>query len=284
MKLGLAYCNAGPLVLPESAAALAEAADEYGIESIWTVEHVVVPADFESPYPYSKTGEMPGGEDIPISDPLVWLAWVAAKSERVKLATGVLILPERNPVVLAKETATLDLLSGGRLILGIGVGWLKEEFDAIGVPFEGRGARTDEYIEALRALWTEDEPTYSGETVAFSRAKCYPKPAQPSVPVVVGGHSKAAARRAGRLGDGFFPNHKSQNAELIQLMRETASDAGRDPNAIEITAAAKPEADWFKMARDELGVSRTLMPVPGFTPDTIRPGLEQLTNLVASLS
>ena len=131
------------------------------------IEHIVVPKGYESTYPYSADGKLPGGEYSPMPDPLIWLTWVAAHSTKVRLGTGILILPLRNPVVLAKEVATLDRLSGGRVTLGVGVGWLEEEFDAIGVPFAARGRRTDEHIAAMRELWTATDPTYSGEFVSF---------------------------------------------------------------------------------------------------------------------
>ena len=153
MRFGIAFANTGPMVEPAVAVAFARAAEAAGFESIWTVEHVVVPTEYASPYPYSPTGKMPGTVDSPIPDPLIWLTYVAAATSAIRLATGILVLPQRNPVVLAKETATLDQLSGGRLLLGIGVGWLKEEFDAIGVPFAERGARTDEAVtRAARAV------------------------------------------------------------------------------------------------------------------------------------
>src|SRR5438105_6488196 len=205
MKIGLVFSNVILFGTPDGARALAEAADETGVESLWTVEHVVVPEGYESPYPYSASGKMPGGETAPIPDPLVWISFVAGLTKRVRLATGILILPQRNPVVLAKECATIDVLSGGRLTLGVGIGWLAEEFDAIGVPFAERVGRTEEYIRAMRALWSADE-THSGEFVSFKNARSNPKPVQEGgIPIVVGGHTKAAARRAGRLGDGFFP-------------------------------------------------------------------------------
>ena len=152
MQFGIAFANVGPFIEPDAAVGFARAAEEAGFDSLWTVEHVVVPSNYESPYPYSPDGKMPGGEDSPIPDPLIWLAYVAAASERIKLATGILIVPQRNPVILAKELATLDRMSGGRLLLGIGVGWLAEEFEAIGVPFAERGARTDDYVAAMRSL------------------------------------------------------------------------------------------------------------------------------------
>lgn len=275
MKFALMFANTGPYVEGPAAIALAQAAEEAGFESIWTVEHVVVPAGYGSEYPYDKSGRMPGGDDAPIPDPLVWLTWVASATERINLATGILILPQRNPVVLAKATATLDRLSGGRLLLGIGVGWLQEEFDALGVPFEGRGRRTDEYVAAMRALWRDDDPSFQGEYVAFSSARMWPKPAQElGVPVIVGGHTEAAARRAGRLGDGFFPGRTSPDrlSELFAEMRRAAEEAGRNPDEIEITAGGALDPDGIK-AYAELGVARMIVPNFWQDPATVRDDL-----------
>src|SRR4051794_23417558 len=149
MDFGIAFANTGPYTTGEGAVTLTRAAEDAGFESLWTVEHVIVPAGYQSEYPYDPSGKMPGGESFDIPDPLVWLTWVGANSTRLTLGTGVLILPQRNPGVLAKECATLDAMSGGRVRLGIGVGWLEEEFDALGVSFADRGARTDEYVAEI---------------------------------------------------------------------------------------------------------------------------------------
>ncbi|MEY2566090.1 MAG: hypothetical protein QOE35_619 [Actinomycetota bacterium] len=276
MDFGIIFANIGPAVEPDYAAALGQLAEENGFESIWTVEHVLVPADYTSEYPYSPTGKMPGPEESPIPDPLVWLTHVGAHTTRIKLATGVLILPQRNPLVLAKEVATLDVLSKGRVILGVGVGWLREEFDAIGVPFDERGPRTDESIEALRALWTQPESTFHGKFVDFERAKSFPKPAQGTVPIVIGGHTKPAARRAGRLGDGFFPARSSPEelTSLLEEMGRAAKEAGRDAGAIEVTAGGAMDVDGAKAYAD-LGVSRLVVPPLGFDLETLK---QQLGN------
>jgi probable F420-dependent oxidoreductase len=283
VKIGIMFSNAGPLAHPETAGALARLAEEAGIESLWTVEHVVVPAGYESTYPYSKDGRMPGGEDVDIADPLVWLAWVGAQTSRIRLATGILILPQRNPLVLAKEVATLDRLTGGRVTLGVGIGWLREEFDVLGVPFEERAARTEEHIQVLRAAWTQESPTFEGRFASFRGAKSYPKPAQEGgVPIVVGGHSEGAARRAGRLGDGFFPGSGSveATAHLVGVMRKAAEEAGRDPDGIEITCGGRPDPALVERYA-ELGVSRLMVPPPGFDPATLE---DQLPRLVAALA
>jgi len=265
VKFGIVFANTGFAATPEGAAALGQIAEEAGFESLWTVEHVIVPADYQSEYPYSPNGKMPGSEDNPIPDPLIWLTWVAANTRTINLATGILILPQRNPIVLSKEVATLDVLSGGRAILGIGVGWLKEEFDAIGVDFDDRAPITDEYMQALRALWTQDEATFEGRWTSFARAKMNPKPAQAGgVPLHVGGHSKAAARRAGRYGDGFFPAKGSidQLASLFEVARATAREAGRDPAAIEMTCGGAMDVDGVKRFAD-IGADRLVIPAFG---------------------
>ena len=205
MEFGVPFANIGPFVDPNHAIRLARAAEAAGFESIWTVDHVVVPAGYQSKYPYDPSGRLPSGEATAFPDPLIWLAYVAAVTSTLRLATGILIVPQRNPLVLAKELATLDQLSGGRMILGAGIGWLQEEFDALGIPFAGRGRRTEEAIGAMRALWSQDQASFEGSTANFSDCFLRPQPPGGTIPVHVGGHSEAAARRAGRIGDGFFP-------------------------------------------------------------------------------
>jgi probable F420-dependent oxidoreductase len=227
----------GVTVDPTWMTAFARAAEGAGFESLLTVEHVVVPAGYASRYPYSETGRMPLPDDCDIPDPLELLAFLAARTERIRLGTGIIVLPEHHPVQLAKRAATIDRLSGGRLFLGVGVGWLREEVEAVGVDFDTRGARTDESVTALRALWTEDEPTFSGAHFRFERARSHPKPVQPSIPIHVGGHSVASARRAGRLGDGWFPLGVDDALLPVRLeqLRRAAGEAGRDAAAIELT-------------------------------------------------
>ncbi len=166
-------------------------------------------------------------------------------------------------VVVAKQVASLDVLSGGRVLFGVGVGWLKEEFEALGAPFERRGQRTDEYIEAIRALWTQEKPTYKGEFVNFENAYCRPQPRQAPIPIIIGGHSKAAARRAGRLADGYFPAREAP-ADLIEEARAAAVAHGRDPAAVEFTASMPSDPELLSdYAR--LSVNRVLVPVTTVT-------------------
>lgn len=274
MKFGIAFANIGPFAQPGNAVAFARAAEASGFESLWTVEHVVVPSGYGSAYPYDPSGKMPGPEESPIPDPLIWLTYLASATTKIRLATGILIVPQRNPVVLAKELATLDQLSGGRLELGIGVGWLEEEFDAIGVPFGDRGRRTDDSVAAMRALWTEDKATYHGEFADFTDCILTPKPAQGSIPVHVGGHTDVAAKRAGRLGDGFFPA-KGDHEELDRLftrVRDTAREHGRDDSRIEMTtggngAVGGNALDEVKSLAD-IGTDRVILPSFLFFRDT----------------
>ena len=179
MKFGLRYCNTGRFIDPDRAVELIIAAEEAGFDSAWTVEHTVIPEFHASKYPYSKDGRMAGDRyDLPLPDPLIWMAYVAAHTTRIKLGTGVLILPQHNPVVAAKQVATLDLMSGGRVLLGIGVGWMREEFDVIGASFDDRGVRTDEYVAVMRALWAQQKASFKGDFFSFNNVHCLPQPAK----------------------------------------------------------------------------------------------------------
>lgn len=290
MKFGIMFASTGPFASAEGAAAIATAADRCGIESIWSVEHVVIPDGYQSAYPYSSSGKIPGAEDADIPDPLIWLAYAAALTTEVRLATGILIVPQRNPVVLAKECATLDKLSNGRFDLGIGVGWLEEEFNALGLPFAQRGKRTDDYVAAMRALWTQEKASYDGEFASFDAAIQRPQPVQPGgVPIVVGGHSKAAARRAGRLGDGFFPISATEEelVDLLELMKETAAEHGRDGDAITITVGSwSPKRDSLDKVKEleEMGIDRLIVAPPTGNLDKLDEAIEQLAEKIAPVA
>lgn len=277
MKFGIAFANVGPFIDPENAVHLAQACEERGIESLWTVEHVVVPAGYHAEYPYSASGKMPGPEDSPIPDPLVWLAFVAGATQRIRLATGILILPQRHPAYVAKEVATLDRLSKGRMLLGVGIGWLREEFEALGIPFESRAARTEEACAALRTLWRPGAHAFKGEHFAWDALESNPKPVQAGgVPIVVGGHVLGAARRAARVGDGFFPmkTEGGRLDELLAAMGEECAKIGRDPAEIEVTTSLPGrDVDAIKALEDQ-GVARCVMGPPGFDRDAIEKGLD----------
>jgi probable F420-dependent oxidoreductase len=254
MKFGIAFANIGPFVEPEQACELARSAEKAGFESIWTVDHVVVPSGYRSRYPYDPSGRLPSGEDAPFPDPLIWLAYVARETSAIRLATGILILPQRNPLILAKELATLDYLSSGRVTLGVGIGWLKEEFQALGIPFEQRGERTEEAIAAMRALWSQKRATLEGKTVSFRNVFLRPQPPGGTIPVHIGGHSEVAAHRAGRIGDGFFPFgvDRSELPQLVDTMNRAAETAGRNASSLELTVSSYSSTrslPWQKFGR-----------------------------------
>ncbi len=261
MKLGVTRVPSG-IELSEGRVAieLAQMIEAAGCESIWTVEHVTIPEEYSSVYPFSSTGKMGllVGDDVP--DPITWLSYVAAATTSVKLATGVLILPLRNPVVLAKELATLDRLSGGRLILGVGLGWLEEEFDAIGVPFDRRGRRTDEYIDAMHELWRPGRSAIAGEFVGFDGIHSVPRPSNGTIPVIIGGASRVAVRRAVERGNGLHLNRLDVNGVALvrQYVDEECAAAGRDPAEIELTCVAPESLDDARRLND-LGVGRLIL-------------------------
>ena len=248
----------------EGAAAgeLAQKAEEVGFHSIWAVEHAVVPLEYASTYPYDDGGRLfKGASQLDHSDPLIWLAFAAAATTKIRLATGILILPQRNPLIAAKEIASLDRLSNGRLDLGIGVGWLREEFEALGVPFEARGARTDEYLRALKVLWSETEAEFLGNFVDFAPVYCQPKPTQQPIPILVGGHSDRAAQRAGELGDVFFPAERPIETlvSLHSLARQHAEKSGRDPSQIELWTSSNGDRAHLDQLV-EAGVTQVMVP------------------------
>ena len=239
MKLGiLPTFDRRTTLDPDFVTSFAGMAEQAGCESIWAVEHVVVAERYEPLYPYSPDGRMPTGPDTVMPDPLEWLAYVAAVTSRLRLGTSVMVASEHSAAILAKRVATLDALSRGRVLLGVGIGWQKEEYAAIGVPYRDRGRRLDETIEAMRALWGPGPASYRGRHVSFEKVSCDAKPAQKGgVPILIGGSSPAAARRAGRLGDGFYPYVISPGDLALRMgeLREAARAAGRDPDAIEVT-------------------------------------------------
>lgn len=215
-----------------------EMLEAQGIESVWTVEHVIMAENYEPLYPYSSDGMAPTAPDTLMPDPLEWHAFTAARTERINLGTAVVIASQHSAAILAKRVATLDALSGGRLRLGVGIGWQREEYEAIGVPYKDRGRRLDETIEAMRVLWTEDVATYHGKHVRFENVHMDARPANPAgVPILIGGSSEFAAKRAGRLGDGWYPYVISPEdfAKGVETIESSAKEAGRDASKVELT-------------------------------------------------
>lgn len=277
MKFGLAFASSVGLEA-DSALEIARAAAAAGFESAWGGEHVIVPTGIESAYPYTPDGKVPMTPDTPIPDPLIWLAYVAAAAPTLQLGTCILILPQRNPLVLAKELATLDVLTGGRVELGIGVGWMKEEFDALGIPWEARGARNDEYIEAMRLLWSDSRVEYHGRFVDFDEVTCAPRPPRGEIPIIVGGDTPRAVTRAATLGNGYFPGATDHAvlAGLIKDLHEKAAANGRDPADIMIQSIFPPPPEdplAAVAALDALGVDRLMVPAFFFAGDD---GLDRL--------
>lgn len=271
-KFGLAFASSvgGD---PASALEIARVAEEVGFDSVWGGEHVIFPSSIESAYPYTDDGKVPATPETPIPDPLIWLAYVAAAAPTLRLGTCILILPQRNPLVLAKELATLDHLSGGRVELGIGVGWMREEFEALDVPWARRGARTDEYVAALRTVWSGSHVEFHGEFVDFEPLTCTPAPPQgAALPILVGGDTPAAIRRAAKLADGYFPGESDigQLGELIEAARTECTAQDRDPDSLEINAMfskhmRNPAAGAEQLA--DLGVTRAMVPAFFFAGD-----------------
>jgi probable F420-dependent oxidoreductase len=242
-------------------------AEEVGMESAWIGEHLILPVDYTSKYPYSPDGRFPAPPDIPFHDPMLALAFAAAVTSRIRLATGVFVVPLRKPIETAKAVASLDVLSNGRVIFGVGVGWFAEEFAAAGASFKDRALRTREYIELMKALWTEEEPIYEGKTFSVKGVRFNPKPMQkPHPPIVVGGTSELAIKRAVRYGDGWYAVARSieETRSLITQLKTQERAAGR-ANPVEITLSLRTghtlTADEGKLLT-ELGVARALIGSP----------------------
>ncbi len=279
MKFGLAFASRAGTD-SQSALEICRRAEAAGFDSVWGGEHVIRPDRIESSYPYTEDGEMPGDAETSIPDPLIWLAYVGAVAPSLRLGTCILIVPQRNPVVLAKELATLDVLTDGRVELGLGVGWLREEFDALGIPWERRGARNDEYVAAMRALWAGPHAEYHGDFVDFDPVTCSPRPVNGSIPIMVGGDTPVAIRRAARMADSYFPGTTDPEklAGLIQDVRRAAEQENRDPDTIAIHAIFGPQmADPLAGAEQlaKLGVERVMLPAFFFA------GPEGMDNLEA---
>jgi probable F420-dependent oxidoreductase len=242
MEFGCVFPNRGPMATPANLGRMAEKAEALGYDTVWFSDHIVIPTEVKSFYPYDPSGKMPFNPSEPYWEPLTVIGYVAGRTSRLRLGTSVLILPYRNPIVTAKMLATLDVLSNGRVTLGAGVGWMEEEFKAIGLDtYARRGAYSDECIRIFRELWTKDNPSFQGEFHQFSNIHCEPRPVQPGgLPIWIGGHTPQAIRRVARLGDGWQPLVQRPPADLppaemqekIAQLRAFAQQAGRDPRRI----------------------------------------------------
>ena len=252
---------------PERIAANIRKAEECGFESAWIGEHLIMPVNYTSRYPYTPDGRFPAPPDIPFHDPMLALAFAAAVTTKIRLATGIFVVPIRNPVTTAKSVASLDVLSNGRVIFGIGVGWFAEEFAAAGASFDDRALRTREYIELMKALWTQEDPVYEGKTFSVKGVRFNPKPVQkPHPPIVVGGTSELAIKRAVRYGDGWYAVARSidETRSLIAQLKAQERAASRN-KPVEITLSLRTghtlTSDEVKQLSD-LGVARALVGLP----------------------
>jgi probable F420-dependent oxidoreductase len=262
--IGLYAANMRALADPQAASRIARLAEDLGYDSLWVADHVVVPSPRVPPSPMDPTEAL--------LDPVVSLTFFAAHTSRIRLATGVLVLPQRNPLVLAKQLASVDVLSGGRLIVGAAAGYLEPELRAVGVPLERRGVRTDEHLAAMRSLWHDAEPAFKGEFVEFSGVDAFPRPVQNPLPVVIGGHSRPALRRALRSGDGWFGYLLGLRAtrEVLAELASVATEVDRS-TPLEITVTPARRLDPDSVAEyGALGVHRLVVAaMPGLSFDEL---------------
>jgi len=283
MKIGFFAVGIGSSADPELIALIAKTTEQCGFHSLWAPEHVVLIEQYSSKYPYSKDGRLPmPTTKIDILDPYVALTYAAAFTKTIRLGTGISLIPERSPVVTAKEIASLDKLSGGRFDLGVGVGWLAEEFTAVNVPWERRAERTREYLKAMKLLWTEEEPEFKGEFLSFPKVSMYPKPVQkPYPPIIFGGESTPALKRVAEVGNGWFGvNVTVEDAQSkIARIKQYAQTAGR--GNVKFSFAVSPglglpvEMDQVKQYRDA-GADQIIVGALSQDPKSIKTEIERL--------
>jgi probable F420-dependent oxidoreductase len=263
MRLGLHALGIGSGSERAVIEAVARAAEQHAFATLWSGEHVVMVDESASRYPYADDGKIAVPAVADWIDPMVCLSFAAAATTTIGLATGVLLLPEHNPVIIAKQAASLDKLSGGRFTLGIGIGWSREEFDALGIPFERRAARTADYVAAMRAIWRDDIASHSGEFANFSSIRVNPKPLRDGrIPVVLGGNSEPALRRVAQWGDGWygFNLHDVDDAAVkLDTLSRLCREAGRDRDELRLAVALRDPrpADAGRLA--ELGVDELVL-------------------------
>ena len=282
MKFGLVPVNIGVESL-EQMTELAQLAERSGWESVWTFEHVIVPLDYQSKYPYHPSGKMGATPETNFIDPLIALTAIATATQSIRLGTGVNILSQSNPLYMAKQVASLDMLSGGRFMLGVGIGWLREEFEAMGVPFERRGARFDDALVAMKKIWSGEVVEHDSDFLSWHGFKSYPVPAQkPHLPVIIGGNKGKVYQRIARHGDGWFAP-TSESTELRDAMEQISAacaEVDRDASEIEVTCmwTAQGGADAVAQLADA-GVHRLVVPLPALGDDPAE-GLQRLADEV----
>jgi probable F420-dependent oxidoreductase len=262
MRVGLHALGIGRGADPRVIEAVAREADDVGFSTLWVGEHTVMVDRPDSPYPYADDGKITIPSDADWLDPLVALAFMAATTSRIRLATGILLLPQHNPVLVAKQAASLDVLSTGRFVLGVGIGWSSEEFAALGVPFAGRARRTREFVDVMRTLWQEDVSSYEGEFVQFREVRSYPKPVRGRrVPVILGGNSDAAIDRVADYGDGWYGFNlaREEIPGRIEALSAACLRAGRDPARLEIAVSVRDGTPEDAAVLASLGVTELVV-------------------------
>ena len=311
VTFGCSLPSRGPMSTPESLRSLAQRSEDLGFDSIWVSDHIILPRKVESFYPYASDGVATFKPDESYYEPLAALNFLAGCTQRVRLGTHVLILPYRNPVLTAKILSTLDVLSGGRVILGAGVGWMEEEFLALGLDtYHQRGAVTDEYIQLYKELWTKDEPVFNGKYYQISGVGFQPKPVQkPHIPIWIGGHTGPAIRRAAKYGDGWMPIglrppailEPEELAEKIARLRTLTVQAGRAEDAVQVTfstdvifdksagptrrmVSGRPEQIAADLRQyQDLGVRNFILTFPAQSAGEMREHMEQFSREVMTL-
>jgi probable F420-dependent oxidoreductase len=259
LRIGAKVPNSGPLPTEVGIPAMARELEDTGFDSLWVSDHVVLPRTIESHYPFAADGKATWATDTPYFEALIALAMMAAATQRVTIGTAVLVLPLRNPVMLAKQAATIDALSGGRLAMGVGAGWLKEEFDALNVPFEKRGARLAEWIRIMRECWTGTPAAHESERYTLAADTLSLPALDRPVPLYIGGHSPIALKRAGRIGDGWLAQQAAPQLDPDEIsaaratIRAAAEEAGRDPEALRIVLRIVESAGACDVVAGRLG-------------------------------
>lgn len=283
MRLGLHALGIGAGARRAVIDAVAVAAERHGFATLWAGEHVVMVDQPASRYPYSADGRIAIPAAADWIDPLIGLSFAAAVTSTIDLATGVLLLPEHNPVLVAKQAATLDQLSGGRLRLGIGIGWCREEFDTLGVPFERRAARTTEYVTAMRHLWCDDIASFAGEFVSYDRVRLNPKPVRDRrIPIIVGGNSDAALRRVARWGDGWYGFNLpdvAAVADRVAAIRRFCGESGRDAGELRLAVSLAHTRAGDAAALSEVGIDELI--IVASPPDDVAAIPDWLAGLAA---
>jgi probable F420-dependent oxidoreductase len=263
VKLGLHALGIGAGADRYVIDAVAVAAERCGFATLWSGEHVVMVDRSASRYPYSGDGEIAVPATADWLDPLIGLSFAAAATSTINIATGVLLLPEHNPLIVAKQAASLDTLSGGRLKLGIGIGWSREEFDALGIPFARRAARAAEYVAAMRTIWREPSASFDGEFVTFNSVRVNPKPHRgKQIPIYLGGNSDSALRRAATWGNGWYGfnlNDIAHVRERISYLNKLCDEAGRDPTDLHLAVALRQPAPSDVYVLADLGVDELVL-------------------------